>query len=383
MRTHIFRVSLCAALGLAISSAPLAAQEWRASAQAGRIRSALDPAPSESFGLGLQYDDPTTGLRLTGGVPMHSSDPLRGGASAWKRLAVRRRGVVAGLDLAGNAFLAVDRAEQPASPLPGPFDPPSPVRADRSGHAFAGQGMPVLGYEGSAFQLHVRGGVSRYAATFGDQRSDRSVRLADLQVTVTPTSSLAIVPVVQRYQAAGEAAAVFTGVSALTASTLGSLWASVGRWAGGRSEGTPWSVGGRLSLHPLMSLDGSIRRDTFEPLSLQAAQTSWSIGLSVLAFGRARPVVPPVPAAYVDGRATIRLPVSAATAQPSIAGDFNAWRPARMEREGDHWTYTVAVARGVYNYAFVGADGTWFVPDGVPGRKDDGMGGVVAVVVVR
>jgi hypothetical protein len=385
MRTHICSVGLGAALGLTISFSSLPAQEWRASAQAGRIRSALDPAPSESFGLGLQYDDPTTGFRLTGGVPMRSSDALRGGASAWKRLAVRHRGVVAGLDLAGNAFLAVDRSAQPASPspLPNPFDPPSPVRADRSGHAFAGQGMPVLGYEGSAFQLHVRAGVSRYAATFGDQRSARSVRLADLQMTVTPTSALAIVPVVQRYQAAGEAAAVFTGVSAVTASTLGSLWASVGRWAGGQSEGTPWSVGGRTSLHRLVSLDAAIRRDTFEPLSLQAAQTSWSIGLSVLTFGRARPVALPVPAAYVDGRATIRLPVSAAQPQPSIAGDFNAWRPVPMEREGDHWTYTVAVARGVYNYAFVGADGTWFVPEGVPGRKDDGMGGVVAVVVVR
>jgi hypothetical protein len=54
-----------------------------------------------------------------------------------------------------------------------------------------------------------------------------------------------------------------------------------------------------------------------------------------------------------------------------------------MQREGDHWTYTVAVPRGVYNYAFVDADGTWFVPKGVPGRKDDGMGGQVAVLVVR
>jgi hypothetical protein len=98
---------------------------------------------------------------------------------------------------------------------------------------------------------------------------------------------------------------------------------------------------------------------------------------------RARRVAPPVPAAYVNGRATIRLPASATSTRPSIAGDFNSWTPAPMEREGDQWTYTVALARGVYNYAFVAADGTWFVPDGVPGRKDDGMGGHVAVLVVR
>ncbi|HEY8485417.1 MAG TPA: hypothetical protein VIL13_12465 [Longimicrobiales bacterium] len=41
------------------------------------------------------------------------------------------------------------------------------------------------------------------------------------------------------------------------------------------------------------------------------------------------------------------------------------------------------VAPGVYHYAFVTADGKWFVPESVPGRKDDGMGGHVAVLVVR
>jgi hypothetical protein len=381
MRTHHIAVGLSA---LGLSAMSLSAQEWRASAQAGRIRSALDPAPSESFALGLQYDDPTTGLRLTGGLPLRADDALRGGASAWKRLAAQSHGFLAGLDLAGNAFVAADRTTQSAGPVPGPFDPPSPVPVDRSGHAFAGQAMPVVGYEGLAFQLQARAGVSRYAATFGDQRSDRSVRLADVQLTVTPTSTFAVVPVVRRYQASGESASTFAGVSAMTASTLGTVWAGIGQWSGGRSGGgTPWSLGGRLQLHPLVSLDGAVRRDTYDPVSLQPALTSWSVGLSVLLSGRRRPAMPPIPAAYVNGQATIRLPASASSSRPSIAGDFNEWKPAPMEREGDHWTYTVAVPRGVYNYAFVATDGAWFVPEGVPGRKDDGMGGHVAVLVVR
>jgi hypothetical protein len=383
MRTHLVHAGIFAAAGLVMSAASLTAQEWRVGAQAGRIHSALDPAPSESVALGLQYDDPTADLRLTGGVPMRSGDALRGGASAWKRLAVRRSGVIAGLDLAGNAFRAVDRSAQPEAPLPFPFTSPTSGVADRSGYAVAGQLMPVLGYESRPVQLQLRAGVSRYAAKFGEQRSDRMVRLADLQATITPASAFALVPVVQRYQAAGETSTMFTGVSAMTASTVGSLWASVGRWTGGRSEGTPWSVGGRLALHPIVSLDAAVRRDTFDPLSLMAAQTSWSIGLSVLASGRARAVAPPVPAAYENGRATIRLPASATPTRPSIAGDFNAWKPAPMEREGDSWVYRVVVVPGVYNYAFVGTDGTWFVPENVPGRKSDGMGGVVAVVVVR
>jgi hypothetical protein len=54
-----------------------------------------------------------------------------------------------------------------------------------------------------------------------------------------------------------------------------------------------------------------------------------------------------------------------------------------MQQSGDAWTYTTELAPGVYNYAFVDASGKWFVPDGHPGRKDDGMGGAVAVLVVR
>jgi hypothetical protein len=54
-----------------------------------------------------------------------------------------------------------------------------------------------------------------------------------------------------------------------------------------------------------------------------------------------------------------------------------------MTNTAGSWTYTVAVAPGVYNYAFVNEDGEWFVPESVPGRKDDGMGGHVAVLVVR
>jgi hypothetical protein len=41
------------------------------------------------------------------------------------------------------------------------------------------------------------------------------------------------------------------------------------------------------------------------------------------------------------------------------------------------------IASGVYNYAFRSASGEWFVPASTPGRKDDGMGGHVAVLVVN
>jgi hypothetical protein len=101
-------------------------------------------------------------------------------------------------------------------------------------------------------------------------------------------------------------------------------------------------------------------------------------------LGRSRtPPAAPVPADYENGTATIRVPASLFSSPPRVAGDFNGWKPAPMERAGASWSYSVVTAPGVYNYAFVAPDGTWYVPDGVPGRKDDGMGGQVAVLVIR
>ena len=40
------------------------------------------------------------------------------------------------------------------------------------------------------------------------------------------------------------------------------------------------------------------------------------------------------------------------------------------------------LAAGVYQYSFRAASGEWFVPASTPGRRDDGMGGHDAVLVV-
>jgi hypothetical protein len=53
-----------------------------------------------------------------------------------------------------------------------------------------------------------------------------------------------------------------------------------------------------------------------------------------------------------------------------------------MQREGREWTFRLPLAKGVYNYAFRSARGDWFVPTSTPGRRDDGFGGQVAVMVV-
>ena len=382
-------------IGLALvvmvtATSSLSAQDWHLSAQAGRIRSVLDPssAGAESFALGLRFDDPNASLRGSAGIPRTSSEALWTSVGGWKRLAPRFGGFRAGIDVAGNAFLTRDRSGSDV-PLPGPLDPPGPPGApvptssDRAGHALAGQALPLVGYESTGWQVHARAGLSRYAAEFAAQRLDRSVHLADVQVTLMPTSSVALVPAVQRFRADGEATFTYAGVSAIVASGIGMAWGSIGQWSGDDAIGRPWSAGGRLRLHSIVSLEAGARHDAFDPLYLQPAQTSWNMGLSLRLGGSSRAVRPPVPASYVGGRATIRLPVSASKAQPSIAGDFNEWKPVAMQRDGDNWTYVIAVSPGVYNYAFVTAAGEWFVPESVAGRKSDGMGGHVAVLVVR
>jgi len=378
---------MCLSLLIATTGAatPSAAQQWTLSLEAGRMRSALEPSEAtSSVALALGYDALDTSFRISAGVPTDAASAVRAGAGVWKRAALRAHGFIAGLDLSGNGFIARDRgrAGPPVPPLiPGPFAPPFRDVADMSGHALAGQLMPVVGYEASRFRVHARFGVSHYTASFGDVRADRNVRLADVQLTVQPTPALAFSPLVRTHRSADEERVTYAGISAVAAHGIMGAWASIGSWIDHDAD-LPWSAGVELRVHDRARLAASARRDTFDPLYLSPPQTSWTVGLS-LHLGGTRPASPPVPHAYVDGRATIRLPVSASERRPSIAGDFNGWKPAPMQREGDAWVYVVTLAPGVYNYAFVTQDGTWFVPESVPGRKDDGMGGHVAVLVVQ
>jgi hypothetical protein len=85
----------------------------------------------------------------------------------------------------------------------------------------------------------------------------------------------------------------------------------------------------------------------------------------------------------VSGRVTIRLPLSASDAAPTVAGDFSSWREIPMVRGADGWSVSLPLGPGAYRYAFRRPDGTWFVPEDAPGREPDGFGGFNAVLIVR
>jgi hypothetical protein len=360
-----------------------AAQQWHAEVQAGRIRSALDAAgtAAQTLAVGLSYRAVNSGLGLSVGVPASQGEPLWGSINGSHRAAVYRGRFVFGVDLSASGYVMHDRAERIRN-VPDVFGRPQVVTEPPiTGNAFAAQAAPVIGIEATRWQLHARTGASLYRSRFGELERSRTVIVSDVQLTVTPTSTFALAPVVRRF-AADDAQHLYAGMTAIAGNDAGSLWASAGTWPNVDSAGVSWGLGATLKVLSRASLTASGRHDGFDALYLNPAQTSWSLGLSVRIGGSA-PAAMPVPAAYENGRATIQLDAAHASTQPMIAGDFTNWKPRPMQRTRDAWTYTAHLAPGVYNYAFVDAQGKWFVPEDYPGRKSDGMGGTVAVLVVR
>jgi hypothetical protein len=108
------------------------------------------------------------------------------------------------------------------------------------------------------------------------------------------------------------------------------------------------------------------------------------VRLYLLGTGRAAPARRPAALAIESRRdgsvvvVSIRLPRD--VAQAAIAGEWNAWEPVALRRQGDRWLGELRLAPGWYRYAIV-ADGEWILPEGVAGL-DDGFGGTVGVLVV-
>jgi hypothetical protein len=99
-------------------------------------------------------------------------------------------------------------------------------------------------------------------------------------------------------------------------------------------------------------------------------------------FGRPAAAATPL-VSTPAGRVVVRLPRAEAPGSDVwIAGSFNRWQPVRMQREGSDWVFRASLPAGIYRYAFRSADGSWFVPASTAGRRDDGMGGHIAVLVV-
>jgi hypothetical protein len=162
-------------------------------------------------------------------------------------------------------------------------------------------------------------------------------------------------------------------------------------WTGARLSGVYGSTAAgnaflQVFLAPAWSLElggGSYLRDPYQGLPRAAFV---NIGLRV--HGRrhapsAAPAVrqPPLVPAVRGDSLVVRFRMERAHSV-AIAGDWNAWQPGPLQAVGDDvWEGTLALARGLYHFNLL-VDGTdWVVPNGVA-VVPDGLGGMVAVLVV-
>lgn len=348
------------------------AQEWRATAQVGRVTYGSTPAgatDNASMVVGLSHAAPADWIGLSAALPL-GTDPFWAVLAGWKR--VQTRGT-AGLllDLTGHGFLQRQHA---AGPLP-----TTGLTSVNGEGAGADVRAGIFARRGKlAFEM--RGGAAA-------QRSDQH---GVVQSRFLPAGDARLSVIRSPVTISGEARGWWNG-SERHAWAGGALQIAegpfvisggLGEWVTGGVSGITWTAAARAGAGRRLELQLSARGNSFDPLYLSATGTTFSLGLSAR-IGRAPLAgIAPVAPRGRDGRSVIRIATRDAAGPPSIAGDFTNWKPVPMYRDGGQWTYAAQLVPGVYHYAFVAADGHWFVPKSVPGRQDDGMGGETAVLVV-
>jgi hypothetical protein len=357
-------------LVMVLAPARGAAQEWWVDASAGRVsdRSVAAPVSSTGAALVLRRDGGWWGF-VAGGAPFDSEGVPWAAAGAGTRVAAAFRGLPVGIDLAGRAFgyrAAADSLDDD----------------DTLGGGVSVEALPFVAFERDGVRGELSSGVM-HATRSDTGGSSVSRTLSATRARVSSERGPLALSGEARYWRASEAGYPYVGGAARWAEGRANAWAEGGAWLTDRVDGPAWAAGAGYALLPGTELYASVARETNDPLYRLAPRLSWSIGVS-RRLGRA-PLPPPaaVPVARAEaGRVTFRLPRAASATAPSLGGDFNGWRPVAMTLQGDEWIAVVPLTSGVYHYAFRVGGGAWFVPEGTPGRTDDGFGGVNAILVV-
>lgn len=355
-----------AALALLLAPGRGGAQGWAADAAVGRISQPSLPGGVGTTGaaLGVRYEG-TQWLYATAGLPFDTAGATWGAAGAGGRLSRPWHGVTLGIDADAQGF--------------GYRDP----IARQSGTGITLEAMPLAGIDVGQVALELRSGVQLYTATFGGQTLSRTLHASDLRASVGTDRLRGTAE--GRFVRAPESNYPYVGGGVEGAQGPASFSAYAGAWIHDSIHTPVWGATARWRVLPRTELYAQVQQETDDPLYRNAPRRSWSLGVT-RRLGRAAPAVStpalPIGPERVEGGVTFRLPASASAAAPLLGGDFNGWRPVPMVREGDAWTLTLPLARGVYRYAYRGANGAWFVPEGTTGRTDDGFGGVTAVLIV-
>lgn len=353
------------ALVLLAVAPPARAQTWSLDAYWGR-------ATYDQVATNVQAENPVAALRFVGAgrewLYITAAPAMTGDGAPWAAAgaghapAYVHRNWVVGLELEGHGYIYRDAA----------------AAVGASGGTLAA--VPFVRLSLPRAQVDLRSGWLQHVASFGGVRGSRGVSESALRLRVgRPELSAGVEG---RYVRAEEGGYPFVGASAAASFGGVSLWGSGGTWMSDDLPAPSWGAGGALDVTSAIRLFAGVRRDGSSPLYWNTARSTLSIGLSwILSRGKAPVTEAPV-LLESDGRVLLRLPAHSSERAPSVAADFTGWRPVTMRRQGRYWVAEFRPDRGVYEYSFRDADGVWFVPERVPGRRADGMGGWVAVLVV-
>lgn len=364
-RARVYLIFAVACATVSGSAGSVSAQGWTADLYAGGTRygALVDHVSVANVIGGVRY------RALSGSVAyLTIAAPLDANAALWGTAGARHglrtsgsRPAMLGLDFGGNVYGF--RAE-----------------ADGLGGGASLYALPMVTLKrgGAAFELR----AGRHQHLFG--RSDTSGARGLYEAGARGSIGRGVhgAALEGRWLRAPEAAYPYVGVHVTTGAGPARFWASGGRWLSDALDDATWNVGASVAVGNGGELWAGVRHDAVDPLYLTTARQSWNVGYS-LSIGSRPPAMPALAPTVEAGRIRIRLPLSATDgATPSVAGEFSDWKPIPMRRDGDGWVLEIALASGVYRYAFVNADGDWFVPERYTGRFDDGMGGHMALLVV-
>ena len=250
---------------------------------------------------------------------------------------------------------------------------------EQTGHGGILEAIPFVNVATGAASVEFRGGWRGQSLSF--QGATEARRVFETGIRAAYDAAVGIRGDL-RWVHATEGVFPFVGASVAyaSASPVG-VWASAGKWLGNGLTNKSWGLGTSIAINDRSTIWFSAQQDAPDPLYWNAQRRSWSIGVTRQLTRSPAPLV--LASASPSEGVLIRVRASDAPAgDVFIAGSFNNWQPQPMQREGADWIIRLPLAPGVYHYGFRSSSGEWFVPASTPGRRDDGMGGHEAVLVV-
>jgi hypothetical protein len=344
------------------------AQGWAADLYAGGTQQTALTGRTADINLigSLSYNGVTDGFAyLTGATPLNSDAVEWAAAGLGRRLGIVGGGR-AGLDLSAHTYAYSAQTEV------------------AGGHGGTLHVLPFVAWNHGVANVEFRGGRHEHRL-----RQDGAVHgrgLYEVGVRGGVWRGGYGAELTGRWLADDTTTFPFAGLQVDAEVGAARVWGGAGRWLVEGDGATEWFAGAAFNAGAVGQVWAGIRVDGRDPLYQNLERTSWNIGVT-RTFG-GRPGTKTLPAPRVtDGGVVFRLPPGAVTnavadAPPAVAGEFSGWQPLHMRLTDGEWRLALDIPSGVHRFSFVSPDGEWFVPEGYPGRVDDGMGGWIAILVV-